>query len=182
MNFAKGANKRKGFTLVELMIVVAILGILAALAVPSFISYVRRSKTSEAYANLTNIFKATASYYHLSFTDSRSIDSSTVGYCTVGSTATGVVPSEQKQTYNYYGEMNFKAIGFNLSDSAYYAYQIYSGNPQCQNERNTALYTLRAFGNLDNDAELSTFELAVGSSSDNELARAPQFYIANETE
>lgn len=55
--------KKRGFTLIELMIVVAIIGILAAIAIPNFIKFQARSKQAEARTNLKSVFTAQKSYF-----------------------------------------------------------------------------------------------------------------------
>jgi type IV pilus assembly protein PilA len=54
---------KKGFTLIELMIVVAIIGILAAIAIPNFLKFQAKSKQSEAKTNLKGIYTAETGYF-----------------------------------------------------------------------------------------------------------------------
>src|SRR5476649_2568627 len=54
---------KKGFTLIELMIVVAIIGILAAIAIPQFANLVAKSQEGRTKANLGTIRSALSIYY-----------------------------------------------------------------------------------------------------------------------
>jgi len=53
----------RGFTLIELMIVVAILGILAVVAVPALQKYMRRAKTAEATTQIAKMYDATSAFF-----------------------------------------------------------------------------------------------------------------------
>ncbi len=69
---------KKGFTLIELMIVVAIIGILAAIAIPNFIRFQARSKQSEAKTNLKALFTAQKAWF--GERDKFETDGSTIGF------------------------------------------------------------------------------------------------------
>lgn len=55
--------KRAGFTLIELMVVVAIVAFLAMVSVPSFMRFLAKAKRAEAYMNLHSIYAAQKAYW-----------------------------------------------------------------------------------------------------------------------
>ena len=54
---------QKGFTLIELMIVIAIIGILAAIAIPQFAAYRKKAYNSAALSDLKNLKTSAEAYY-----------------------------------------------------------------------------------------------------------------------
>jgi len=55
--------KRSGFSLIELMVVVAIIAFLAMIAVPNFNRFLAKAKRAEAYMNLSSIYAAEKAYH-----------------------------------------------------------------------------------------------------------------------
>lgn len=64
-------SKKRGFTLIELMIVVAIIAFLAVVSVPSFMKFLAKAKRAEAYMNLSSLYAAQKAYFaeHGKYTD-----------------------------------------------------------------------------------------------------------------
>lgn len=157
-----------GFTLVELMIVVVILGILAAVAMPAFSRYVKRSKTSEATAGIASMYRLQLSYY-----ENTQERTSATSFATCSALPTGA-PTASKYPASVTMWMNssdWAALGFVIDRPHYYQYSTEGSN---------SAMTTRAVGNIDGDSTNSTFERSALLNS-GEIQGA-QIRIVNELE
>ena len=131
----KKLNKR-GFTLIELMIVVAILGILAAVAIPAFINYMRKAKTSEATLNIDRIFEGGITYFEAEHV-ARGVTGTILQHCLplTANWCPDAVPGAEKYDADLTAAMwsdvgtnaeavTWLALPYAAGDNHYYAYQF----------------------------------------------------------
>jgi type IV pilus assembly protein PilA len=133
----------RGFTLIELMIVVAIIGILAAIAIPNFMKFQARARQSEAKANLKAFFTAAKGYF--------------AEYGAYQCAACGFQP-EHKNRYAYSLD---SATVIPAQDTANNACTA-SGGVQ-----SPAAFTAKATANIDADATCDLWSISDGNDLQN---------------
>jgi type IV pilus assembly protein PilA len=164
---SKLQKKVRGFTLIELMIVVAIIGILAAIAIPNFIRFQAKSKQSEAKTNLKAVFTAQRAYFGEKDRYGSSFDkigfqpekgnryTYTMGAATIGTdTARFSAPGAIEGNFSVTGPATSTVTG------------VQGSCPSC-------VFAATAHGNVDNDSASDSWVIAsdtVSSSTSGESA------------
>ncbi|MFD2110836.1 type IV pilin protein [Thiorhodococcus fuscus] len=93
-------NRLLGFTLIELMITVAIIAILATIAYPSYREHLQRSRRTVGESALTEIASKMEAYRFRNKTYTQNLGD--LGYATSGNNAWNTFPTEASSTENYY--------------------------------------------------------------------------------
>lgn len=170
-----------GFTLIELMIVVAIIGILAAVAIPAFMKYIRRSKTTEATMNVRRLFDSSLAYYE---SEHAAVDGSILEKQFPIST----VPHPAGKCCLHPGEKcapdpavwdnpTWRALNFSVDDPHYFQYLHTSAGTG-----STATFAAAAFGDLDCDSIFSTFSRSGRVLTDLSVSGGAGLFIQNDIE
>ncbi len=150
MKFLFDQKKKKGFTLIELMIVVAIIGILAAVAIPAFLKYIKKSKTSEARTNIRKVYDGELAYFdeeHV--TRAGAIISKQ--FVNAGPSPSNP-PGIDKATGNWETE-GWSQLKFGSDSPVLYSYTATTGGTGTDSS-----FTARAEGDIDGDGNTSLFE------------------------
>jgi type IV pilus assembly protein PilA len=158
---------QRGFTLIELMIVVAIIGILAAVAIPAFMDYMKKSKKSEAALQLNKIGKNAKTNYienqTFALTDETggAVTAAQMPVAAAGCCAQGTTTKDKNKCDSlgstWAADSGWAALNFQIDEPTLFTY-TYDGTAGTE-------FVATAVGDLDCDSTAITYTMN-GSSPD----------------
>ena len=189
----KNFRNTKGFTLIELMIVVAIIAILAVVAVPQFTKYMRSAKAAEANEMLDLIKKGSATYYttpRVQEGTGTKIECQFPGDVTTTPTGSSCCASGNDSDNDgrcdanpgNWNNTSWSALKFAITDQHYFQYRY-----QSSGFKGTAKFIANSHADLDCDGQLSTFQLVgkgdpAATNSECDMQGTSAIFRDNETE
>jgi type IV pilus assembly protein PilA len=174
-------RRSDGFTLVELMIVVAIIGVLAALAVYGVSRYLKHAKTAEATRSIAAIENGERQQYQ------RETDWGIAAgaaqfwvhtFCPSAGPTPAVVPKAAKaEVAGQFNTDGWRCMKFDITAPVFFSYSVVSNSLTGTD----AMYNAYAYGDLDGNGVNSTFRLTgIGGAQGDAIRQA--FVVVNEDE
>jgi prepilin-type N-terminal cleavage/methylation domain-containing protein len=169
---------QRGFTLVELMITVGIIGLLAAIAMPSFIFNLRRAQTTEAMMNIRKMYDGAVAYFVADHPDAAGVNQPHTFPPNDGPTPSTIphgtkvlVPAVAWDTPGW------AALGFYIRD-----YQRYSYSFVAQGQEGGATASLIAQGDLNGNGIPSTYLRSAAGVQGGGVTGGSGLYVVSDVE
>jgi len=165
-------HKKNAFTLVELTIFLAVIGILAALFIPPFLNYLKKVRSAEAQINIKKIVDLEIAYFKKPNFDESGIELlKKFRACPT----TPSYPSSEKK--KFIADKDWNELEFSPNGPVYYSYEV-----KTRGEGSYSEATINVRGDLDDDGVYSTYSINLYIDQETQEIKQSELIKINELE